>query len=167
MLSGRSSKAIPTNSPRSASRVCASMNVRTGASALVIASDCSSSPFRNGCSASSLTVCQTGAITNTVIRKAMPISTWFGGSAGTPIALRTSESTITMRVNEVIITRMAGANERNVSRISSCTPLVSVVDAPSSDSGPTPAPGSVAVPSASTQPLATASTASASPSASQ
>ena len=37
----------------------------------------------------------------------MPTSTWFGGSEGTPMALRTSESTMMMRVNEVTITSSA------------------------------------------------------------
>jgi hypothetical protein len=44
-----------------------------------------------------------------------PTSTWFGGMACTPRALRVSDSTMTMRVKLVISTSRAGASDMTVS----------------------------------------------------
>ncbi len=52
----------------------------------------------------------TGAMTNNVRNSARPTSTWFGGVWPAPSAWRRMPSTITMRVNEVIISRMAGSS---------------------------------------------------------
>ena len=43
------------------------------------------------------------------------MTTWFGGIDGSPSALRVSDSTITMRVKLVSMTRSAGATARTVS----------------------------------------------------
>ena len=51
---------------------------------------------------------------------ASPISTWFGGNCCVPSACRSSASTMTMRVKLVIISRIAGARERTVSRMTIC-----------------------------------------------
>ena len=56
-----------------------------------------------------------GAITNRLRKSASPITTWFGGIAGKPSALRVSESTITMRVKLVNMTSSAGATASTVS----------------------------------------------------
>ena len=45
---------------------------------------------------------------------ASPVSTGFGGNDAAPIAERTSESTTTMRTNDVESTSTNGAIERNV-----------------------------------------------------
>ncbi len=52
-------------------------------------------------------------ITN-VSTSASPVSTGFGGSEAAPIAERTSESTTTMRTNEVESTSTNGAIESSV-----------------------------------------------------
>ena len=41
--------------------------------------------------------------------------TAFGGAVPVPSAVRSSDSTTTMRVNDVTITRMDGASDRTVS----------------------------------------------------
>ena len=56
-----------------------------------------------------------GAITNRLRNNESPITTWFGGIAVRPSALRVSESTITMRVKLVSITMSAGAIASTVS----------------------------------------------------
>ncbi|MNU06329.1 hypothetical protein D3C72_2514940 [compost metagenome] len=58
----------------------------------------------------------TDAMMKKVRNRESPITTWFGGACITPRAWRNSESTITTRVNAVIINRMAGRKlsaERN------------------------------------------------------
>ena len=72
-------------------------------------------PLSNGCNATSLIFDSVGAITNRLRNIARPITTWFGGIAVSPSALRVSESTITMRVKLVSITISAGAIASTVS----------------------------------------------------
>lgn len=43
-----------------------------------------------------------------------PMMTWLGGEACVPSAWRNSDSTMTMRVNAVIISRMAGRKDSAV-----------------------------------------------------
>ena len=74
------------------------------------------SPFSNGCSAVSLIFVSVGAITKRLRNSESPITTWFGGIAVSPIALRVSESTITIRVKLVSITISAGAIASTVSK---------------------------------------------------
>ena len=52
----------------------------------------------------------TGAITKKVRNSDRPISTWLGGAWPAPRAWRRMASTITMRVNAVIISRMDGSS---------------------------------------------------------
>ena len=52
----------------------------------------------------------------------MPMRIWFGGNCCVPIACRSRESTITMRVKLVIMIRIAGASDRTVSRMMICMP---------------------------------------------
>ena len=59
-----------------------------------------------------------------VSKRARPIRTWEGGAVGVPMALRSIESTTTMRVKEVISTKIDGAKERMVIRTRSCTPVL-------------------------------------------
>ena len=51
---------------------------------------------------------------------ASPTSTWLGGSCCVPIAWRSSDSTMMIRVKLVIISRIAGASESTVSRTTIC-----------------------------------------------
>src|SRR3954453_20773155 len=73
------------------------------------------SPLSNGCNATLFIVVRVGAITNRLRNIASPITTWFGGIDVSPIALRVSDSTITMRVKLVSITISAGAIASTVS----------------------------------------------------
>ncbi len=50
----------------------------------------------------------------------MPISTWLGGDCMVPSAWRSSDSTMTMRVNAVIISTMAGMKVNPVMNSSIC-----------------------------------------------
>ena len=60
-------------------------------------------------------------ITNNVRNSDRPTSTWFGGVWPAPSACRRIASTITMRVNAVIISRMAGSSVSAVIRIRICS----------------------------------------------
>ena len=111
-----------TISARSVSRVCRSMNSRSG---IERASE-APRPARSSwpCTAgrrSRWISCPTGAMTKNVRNSDRPMSTWFGGSCWTPIAWRSSDSTMTMRVNEVSMIRIAGASVRTVSSERICT----------------------------------------------
>ena len=78
-------------------------------------------PAMYGCAASVLILSITGAITNNVRNSARPTSTWFGGVWPAPSAWRRIASTMTMRVNAVIISRMAGSSVSTVIRIRICS----------------------------------------------
>ena len=54
-------------------------------------------------------------MTKAVRNKASKMTTEFGGESAVPSAARSSDSTTTMRVNEVIITRIDGASDSTVS----------------------------------------------------
>ena len=56
----------------------------------------------------------TGDMTKKVRNSDSPTSTWLGGACTVPSACRSSDSTMTMRVNEVIISSTAG---RKVSEV--------------------------------------------------
>jgi hypothetical protein len=62
-----------------------------------------------------------GPITNRVRNSDRPMITWLGGDACVPRAMRSSDSTITMRVNEVIISSIAGRKLISVRNSSVCT----------------------------------------------
>ena len=55
-----------------------------------------------------------GAMTKAVRNSASEMITEFGGAFCRPMAVRTSDSTMTMRTKDVVITRMDGASERTV-----------------------------------------------------
>src|SRR4051794_29617426 len=57
-----------------------------------------------------------GPMTNSERNSASPTSTWFGGTDWVPIALLTSDSTTTILVNAVHISRIAGATPSTVIR---------------------------------------------------
>src|ERR1700712_2745259 len=57
---------------------------------------------------------KTGPITKIVRNRAIPVSTWFGGDVGRPSALRVSDSTTRILVNEVTSSRADGAIESTV-----------------------------------------------------
>jgi hypothetical protein len=54
-------------------------------------------------------------MTKGVRNRASEITTEFGGEVAVPSAVRSNDSTTTMRVNEVIITRIDGASDKTVS----------------------------------------------------
>ena len=60
-------------------------------------------------------------MTNKVKNRASPTSTWFGGADCVPMAWRSRDSTIMMRVKQVIIKRAAGKKVSDVIRMSVCT----------------------------------------------
>ena len=60
-------------------------------------------------------------ITKNVKNNDSPIKSWLGGICCVPIAIRKKDSTTTIRVNDVIIIRIEGANERIVSRKIICS----------------------------------------------
>src|SRR6185295_16694824 len=62
-----------------------------------------------------------GHITNAVRNIASEMITALGGAVAVPSAVRSSESTTTMRVNDVTITRIEGASDRIVSSAISCS----------------------------------------------
>src|SRR3954454_11717571 len=55
-----------------------------------------------------------GPMTNSERNSASPTSTWFGGTDCVPMALRTSDSTTTIFVNAVHMSRIAGATPSTV-----------------------------------------------------
>src|SRR4051794_37883541 len=57
---------------------------------------------------------KTGPITNSVRNRAMPVSTWFGGDCCRPSALRTSDSTTMILVNDVQSSSTDGATDSTV-----------------------------------------------------
>src|SRR5918997_7033457 len=71
-------------------------------------------PFRYGWTATSLISENTGPMTNSVRNSAMPVSTVFGGDICMPSALRVSDSTTMILVNEVVSSSTAGATESTV-----------------------------------------------------
>src|SRR3954465_10043368 len=56
----------------------------------------------------------TGPITNIVRNRAIPVRTWFGGDCCRPSALRTSDSTTMILVNDVQSSSTDGATESTV-----------------------------------------------------
>ena len=67
--------------------------------------------------------CSVGAITNSVRKKAIPISTWLGGAVGVPRPVRTKPRTIRMRVKPVVQKIRAGTRVRPPMRTKSWTAL--------------------------------------------
>ena len=62
----------------------------------------------------SYTRVSTGPMTKAVRKSASEMTTEFGGEVAVPSAVRNSDSTTTMRVNDVIITKIDGASESTV-----------------------------------------------------
>ena len=60
-------------------------------------------------------------MTNSVRNSASPTSTWLGGVWPAPMACRRMASTITMRVNAVIMSMMAGSSVSTVISIRICS----------------------------------------------
>ena len=56
-------------------------------------------------------------MTKNVRNSARPVSTWFEGVVAMPSACRRIDSTMMMRVNAVIASRMAGSSVSSVIRI--------------------------------------------------
>src|SRR3989338_6418328 len=59
-------------------------------------------------------------MTKKVRKSERPMTTWLGDITWVPIAWRTNDSTITMRVKAVISTRIAGARLNTVSMAMTC-----------------------------------------------
>ena len=62
-------------------------------------------------------------MTNSVRKKAMPTSTWFGGAVGVPRPVRMKLRTIRMRVKPVTVNSSAGTSEMPPTNSSSWTAL--------------------------------------------
>ena len=62
-----------------------------------------------------------GAITKAVRNSDSEITTELGGAFCRPIAVRSSDSTTTIRTNDVVITRMDGASDSTVIAAIICT----------------------------------------------
>ena len=60
--------------------------------------------------------CQVGAITKQVMNRASPVMTCAGGSCWVPSACRNKAKTTTMRVKQVVMTRIAGVRDNTVRR---------------------------------------------------
>ena len=74
-----------------------------------------------------------GAMTKAVRNSDSEITTELGGAFCRPMAVRNSDSTTTMRTNDVVITRMDGASDSTVIAAISCTiPEVSPCPVPRS-----------------------------------
>ena len=56
--------------------------------------------------------------------------TWAGGIVGAPMAFFNRESTTTIRVKEVVITRMVGARESTVKSTNNWTPVLTCLGVP-------------------------------------
>ncbi len=97
------------NSARSASRTFAAMNLRNGSAAAASPSISDSRPSFIGTMPSTQAASSTGCITKKERNSASPISTGLGGTPCAPMAVRSSASTMTMRVKAVAITRIEGA----------------------------------------------------------
>ena len=110
------------------------MNVRNGA---VTSSKAVASSMRSSISGDR-PFCQAavnaGAMINALKNKASETITIFGGDCCVPRAVRNNDSTITMRVNEVTVTKIPGASDSTVRTAISCT-IRPVVD-------PSPSPKS-------------------------
>jgi YD repeat-containing protein len=113
---GREAALISYRSARSSSRVWRSRNSEIAAFARAYASASSMRCSVYGSSASSLIRCATGAMTTPVRSRDRASTTCVGGTFWVPIACRTNDRTTTIRVNDVIETRIAGAIESTVRR---------------------------------------------------
>src|ERR1700754_2200697 len=85
------------------------MKWRNGAAARGIASCTLIWPSMYGLMPASYALLITGDITNSVRNSERPSITWFGGVLFVPSAWRRKPSTMMMRVNDVIISKMAGS----------------------------------------------------------
>ncbi len=96
------------------SRVCISMNSRSGPLARFSASCWSIWSARKGCSATWFTSVMVGAMMTNVRKSARPMMIWLLGACWVPMACRRKPSTMTIRVKLVSSSRSAGASERTV-----------------------------------------------------
>src|SRR5947209_4549513 len=103
------------------SRVCLNMKPRSGWAARSMATDCEILLLMYGCSAFLLMSWMTGFITKNVSSSDSPTSTCVGGTCCVPSAVRTNDSTMTMRVNDVSSTSIVGASVTTVSSSSTCS----------------------------------------------
>src|SRR5450759_1222208 len=103
------------------SRVCLNMNVRSGAVAFSSATGCEILFAKYGCSAVVLISLTTGCMMKNVSSSANPTSTWVGGTCWVPKAVRTNDSTMTIRVNDVTKTSKVGASVKTVSSRRICS----------------------------------------------
>src|SRR3954452_3687292 len=91
---------------------------------------------------------KTGPITKIVRNSAMPVSTWFGGEDCRPSALRVSDSTTSILVNEVTSSSADGAIDSTVIARISVTAVLGLLPptsmlTPPSTTGETGAAGAV------------------------
>src|SRR6201989_1976017 len=103
------------NSLRSFSRTFFIMKPRSGTDARCSASSTLIWLATSGLMPSSYDFCSTGPITKAVRNIASATITVFGGAVAVPIAVRSSDSTTTIRGNDVIMIRIGGAIDSTVS----------------------------------------------------
>ena len=90
------------------------MKPRSGTEARCSASSTPIWLATSGLMPSSYDFCSTGPITNAVRNMASAMITEFGGAVAVPSAVRSSDSTTTIRVNDVIMIRIDGAIDSTV-----------------------------------------------------
>src|SRR5436305_1144887 len=98
----------------SSSRVCASMNVRSGATPSWNATVWVFWPCRYGCTPCLFTSFMVGPMMNRLRNRARPARTWFGGTEVSPRAFRTIDRTTNTFVKLVQSRRRAGATDNTV-----------------------------------------------------
>jgi hypothetical protein len=106
---------------RSAGRRLAIMNLRNGSAVSRSPSTSPTCPWVSGTMPVVHASFSTGCMTKKVRNSASPISTMFGGVPWVDSALRSSDSTMTIRVNAVTMTRRLGASDSTVTSAVICT----------------------------------------------
>ena len=106
---------------RSAPRTLAAMNLWNGSAVSRRPSISPIKPWLIGCTPLVQAWSMAGCMTKNVRNSARPISTVFGGVPCAPIALRSSDSTMMMRVNAVPMTSRLGARDSSVTSAVNCT----------------------------------------------
>ena len=106
---------------KSSSRIFATMNRRKGCAAASSPANSEIRPSVIGTMPCVQEASNTGCMTKKVRNSASPIRIGLGGMPGAPMALRSSDSTITMRAKAVAITSREGASESSPIKAVSCT----------------------------------------------
>lgn len=123
---------ILINNARSSVLVCRSIKPFINSAALELEASKSNSSARYGLTACSFMPLKVGAIVNSVKNNASPMIAMFGGIVCVLKALRINDRTITIRVNDVIMTRRLGNMARPPKIMTSFTGVLQSLPLPSS-----------------------------------